>query len=135
MDANSTTPLLPEVVDAMSPFWTEHFANPSSVHQPGQRARAALDQAREAVASLLLCRPSEVVFTSGGTESNNLANAASLPTSLCSSATATARMDSAAISGRRDGRHFVRDLRGHRGECNGNHVHSGLALVAVDAPE
>ena len=73
MDANATTPLLPEVVAAMSPFWTEHFANPSSVHQPGQRARAALEAAREQVASLLGCRASEIIFTSGGTESANLA--------------------------------------------------------------
>ncbi len=73
MDANATTPLLPEVVASMAPFWTEHFANPSSVHQPGQRARAALEHAREQVAALLGCRPSEIIFTSGGTESNNLA--------------------------------------------------------------
>ena len=73
MDANATTPLLPEVVAAMSPFWTEHFANPSSVHQPGQRARAAVERAREQVASLLSCRASEIIFTSGGTESDNLA--------------------------------------------------------------
>ena len=72
MDANATTPLLPEVVAAMAPFWTEHFANPSSVHQPGQRARAALEQARDQVAGLLSCRPGEVLFTSGGTESDNL---------------------------------------------------------------
>ena len=73
MDANATTPLLPEVLAAMSPFWTEHFANPSSVHQPGQRARAAVEHARGQVAALLSCRPSEIIFTSGGTESNNLA--------------------------------------------------------------
>ena len=73
MDANATTPLLPEVVAAMSPFWTEIFANPNSVHQPGQRARAAVEHARDQVASLLACRPSEIIFTSGGTESNNLA--------------------------------------------------------------
>lgn len=73
MDANATTPLLPEVVRAMAPFWTEHFANPSSVHQPGQYARAALEHAREQVAGLLHCTPAEIIFTSGGTESNNLA--------------------------------------------------------------
>ena len=73
MDANATTPLLPEVVTAMTPFWTEHFANPSSVHQPGQRARAAVERARDQVAALLGCRPAEVLFTSGGTESDNLA--------------------------------------------------------------
>ncbi len=73
MDANATTPLLPEVVAAMAPFWMEVFANPSSVHQPGQRARAAVEHSREQVAALLSCRASEIIFTSGGTESNNLA--------------------------------------------------------------
>ena len=73
MDANATTPLLPEVFEAMRPFWMEHFANASSIHQPGQIARAAVDHARESVARLLHCRASEIVFTSGGTESDNLA--------------------------------------------------------------
>ncbi len=73
MDANATTPLLPEVFDAMRPFWIEQFGNASSIHQQGQRARAAVDHARESVASLLRCRSSEIVFTSGGTESDNLA--------------------------------------------------------------
>ena len=73
MDANATTPLLPEVFDAMRPFLIEQFGNPSSIHQQGQHVRAAVDQARESVASLLRCRASEIVFTSGGTESDNLA--------------------------------------------------------------
>lgn len=73
MDANATTPLLPEVLEAMHPFWIEGFGNASSIHQPGQHARAAVDHARESVARLLHCRASEVVFTSGGTESDNLA--------------------------------------------------------------
>ncbi len=73
MDANATTPLLPQVVEAMQPFWIEQFGNPSSIHQSGQQARAAVDRAREQVASLLHCRPTEIVFTSGGTESDNLA--------------------------------------------------------------
>lgn len=73
MDANATTPLLPEVFEAMRPFFIEHFGNASSIHQQGQHARAAVEQARESVAALLRCRPSEVVFTSGGTESDNLA--------------------------------------------------------------
>jgi cysteine desulfurase len=73
MDANATTPVLPEVVDAMQPFWTEHFGNASSIHQQGQQARAAVDRARESVAGLLNCRAAEVVFTSGGTESDNMA--------------------------------------------------------------
>ncbi len=73
MDANATTPLLPEVFEAMRPFWIEHFGNASSIHQQGQHARAAVDHARDSVARLLHCRASEVVFTSGGTESDNLA--------------------------------------------------------------
>jgi cysteine desulfurase len=73
MDANATTPLLPEVFDAMRPFWIEHFGNASSIHQQGQHARAAVEHAREQVAALLRCRTSEIVFTSGGTESDNLA--------------------------------------------------------------
>jgi len=73
MDANATTPLLPEVVEAMRPFWTEAFGNASSIHQPGQQARAAVERARESVAGLIGCRAAEVVFTSGGTESDNLA--------------------------------------------------------------
>jgi cysteine desulfurase len=73
MDANATTPLLPEVFEAMRPFWIEQFGNASSIHQQGQHARAAVDHARESVARLLHCRASEVVFTSGGTESDNLA--------------------------------------------------------------
>ena len=73
MDANATTPLLPEVLEAMHPFWIESFGNASSIHQPGQHARAAVDHARESMARLLHCRASEIVFTSGGTESDNLA--------------------------------------------------------------
>ena len=73
MDANATTPLLPEVVEAMRPFWAEEFGNASSIHQRGQHARAAVDRARESVATLLGCRAAEIVFTSGGTESDNMA--------------------------------------------------------------
>src|ERR1035438_783454 len=73
MDANATTPVLPEWQRAMEPFWQEQFGNASSIHQRGQHARAAVDHARESVAALLGCRAAEVVFTSGGTESDNLA--------------------------------------------------------------
>ena len=79
LDANATTPLLPEVVDAMAPFWTTHFGNPSSVHRSGQHARSAVEHARESVAHLLHCLPSEIVFTSGGTEGDNLALFGVLP--------------------------------------------------------
>jgi len=73
MDANATTPLLPEVLEAMRPYFLESFGNASSIHQPGQHARAAVERAREQVAALLHCRPAEIVFTSGGTESDNTA--------------------------------------------------------------
>jgi len=73
MDANATTPLLPEVLEAMRPWLLENFGNASSIHQPGQQARAAVERARSSVARLLNCRESEIVFTSGGTESDNLA--------------------------------------------------------------
>jgi len=73
MDANATTPLLPEVLEAMRPWLLENFGNASSIHQHGQQARAAVERARSSVARLLNCRESEIVFTSGGTESDNLA--------------------------------------------------------------
>lgn len=73
LDHNATTPLLPEVVDAMLPFLREHFGNPSSSHVFGQRSKQAVGRARQQVAALLGCDPDEVLFTSGGTEANNLA--------------------------------------------------------------
>ncbi len=72
-DNNATSPLLPEVFEAMRPFFLEKFGNASSIHQQGQQARAAVETAREHVAHLLNCRESEIVFTSGGTEGDNLA--------------------------------------------------------------
>ena len=72
-DYNATTPLDAAVREAMMPYLGEVFGNPSSVHQIGRRARATLDDARDRAARVLGCKPSEVVFTSGGTESNNLA--------------------------------------------------------------
>ena len=73
LDANATTPLVPEVLEVMRPFLLEQFGNASSIHQEGQRARSAVEQARASVARLLGCRPAEIVFTGGGTESDNLA--------------------------------------------------------------
>jgi cysteine desulfurase len=72
-DNNATTPVLPEVLEAMRPYFGEHFGNASSIHHHGQETRAAVEQARESVAALMGCRPAEVVFTSGGTEADNLA--------------------------------------------------------------
>ncbi|MBI5440081.1 MAG: cysteine desulfurase [Deltaproteobacteria bacterium] len=73
LDHNATTPVHPTVLEAMMPFFGEAFGNPSSGHIYGLRARAAVERAREQVAALLSCRPDEIVFTSGGTEANNLA--------------------------------------------------------------
>src|ERR1700680_1585607 len=73
LDNNATTPVLPEVFEAMRPYFAEHFGNASSIHHHGQETRAAVERARESVAALLGCRPAEVVFTSGGTEGDNLA--------------------------------------------------------------
>lgn len=73
LDYNATTPLLPEVVDAMLPYLRELFGNPSSGHAFGQVARRAVEKARRQVAALIGCDDDEIIFTSGGTESNNLA--------------------------------------------------------------
>ena len=72
LDHASATPMRPEAVAAMLPFLTERFGNPSGDHQVARQARRALDEARETVADCLGCRPGEIVFTGGGTESNNL---------------------------------------------------------------
>jgi cysteine desulfurase len=73
LDNNASMPVLPEVVEAMRPYFGEHFGNASSIHHHGQETRAAVERARNSVASLLGCRVQEIVFTSGGTEGDNLA--------------------------------------------------------------
>jgi len=73
LDNNATTPVLPEVFEAMRPYFGEQFGNASSIHHHGQQTRAAVEDARESVAALLGCRASEIVFTSGGTEADNFA--------------------------------------------------------------
>ena len=73
LDHNATTPTLPEVLDVMLPFYKDKFGNPSSVHSEGRAARVSLDESREQVAELIGARPDEIVFTSGGSESNNFA--------------------------------------------------------------
>src|SRR5208283_4117477 len=72
-DANATTPLLPEVMEAMRPYWMERFGNASSIHLDGQQAQAAVNRARETMAGFFNCHAAEVVFNSGGTEGDNTA--------------------------------------------------------------
>src|SRR3989304_5460485 len=73
LDYNATTPLAPEVLEVMLPYFREEFGNPSSIHAFGQRAKAALYASREQGASLIGASPNEILFTSGGTEADNLA--------------------------------------------------------------
>jgi cysteine desulfurase len=73
LDYNSTTPVDCAVLDAMLPFFAEKFGNASSIHSSGQRGRSAVDAARDSVADLITAKPAEIVFTSGGTEADNLA--------------------------------------------------------------
>lgn len=71
-DNAATTPLDPEVLEAMLPYMREHFGNPSAIHAYGRKTRAAVEQARRMVAALLNCAPGEIIFTSGGTEADNM---------------------------------------------------------------
>ncbi len=73
LDYNATTPVAPSVCEAMAPFWTEHFGNPSSSHSVGRAGQQAIEDARELIAELIGSQPDEVILTSGGTDSNNLA--------------------------------------------------------------
>ena len=73
LDHNATTPIAPEVLEAMLPYFKQHYGNPSSDHSLGHRAHQAIEEAREQVASLIGAVPEEIAFTSGGTEANNLA--------------------------------------------------------------
>src|SRR6059036_2776356 len=73
LDYNATTPLARAVLDEMLPFFERHFGNPSSIHAAGRETRAAIDDARDRLAKVLHAKPHEIIFTSGGTESDNLA--------------------------------------------------------------
>lgn len=82
LDHAATTPLAPEVLEEMKPYLTEHYGNASSVHQLGRQARVTLEEARERVANCLGAQSSEIVFTSGGTEADNLAIKGALSSAL-----------------------------------------------------
>src|SRR5260370_17216622 len=101
-DFNATAPVEPEVLDAMLPYFSAEFANAASIPTPGQRARAAVETAREQVAALIGARPLEIVFTSGGTESDNHAifgvvGQAFLPVPSSRNAISSARIITTAI--------------------------------------
>jgi cysteine desulfurase len=100
LDANATTPLHPEVLAAMLPLLRDNFANPSSVHGPGQAARAALDAAREQCAAALRCAPREIVFTSGGTESDGLALRGAVEAAIATGEVADPRDPASRAAGR-----------------------------------
>src|SRR3954462_1791364 len=91
LDHSATTPTDPRVVAAMLPHFTQDFGNPSSLHDVGKAAARTLNSSRELIASVLNCDPSEMIFTSGGTESDNLA----------------LRGVAAAMSGRGKGKHII----------------------------
>ncbi|MGL1889409.1 MAG: cysteine desulfurase [Reichenbachiella sp.] len=80
LDNSATTPVDPEVFDAMKPYFTEVFGNPSSIHAHGRHARSVIEQCRKSIAQLLNTSPSEIFFTSGGTESDNTAIRSSIET-------------------------------------------------------
>src|SRR5207245_10846413 len=73
LDYNATTPLCEAAREAMLPYFSQHFGNPSSIHRAGRNARAAVDNARDKIAALIKAKPNEIVFTSGATDSCNLA--------------------------------------------------------------
>jgi cysteine sulfinate desulfinase/cysteine desulfurase-like protein len=87
LDYNASTPIAPEVADAMRPFLSEHYGNPSSQHWAGVSAKQAVEKARSQVAALLGCAPQAIVFTSGGTEANN--HAIKARSSPCANAAVT----------------------------------------------
>ncbi|HZY44912.1 MAG TPA: aminotransferase class V-fold PLP-dependent enzyme, partial [Anaerolineae bacterium] len=73
LDHAATTPVDPRVIEAMQPYWTDHFGNTSSIHAIGREAQQGLENARRDVAEILNCDPHEIIFTGCGTESDNLA--------------------------------------------------------------
>ncbi len=98
LDNSATTPVDPRVVEAMMPYLTEQFGNASSIHYFGQQAKSAVDKARHQVAHLIGSRPNEVVFTSGGTESNNLAIKGILDNSPANAHIITSAIEHSAVS-------------------------------------
>jgi len=139
LDHNASTPVEAPALEAMLPHLRERFGNPSSVHRHGRRARAALDAAREQVAALVNAHPSQVVFTSGGTEANNLAlkgvAACLAPDRMLIGATEHPSVSAAAESLVENGWHVERlpvdDQGTLRQECLQQALERPAALVSV----
>jgi cysteine desulfurase len=98
LDFNATTPVEPEVLDAMLPYFSKEFGNAASIHTPGQRSRGAVETAREQVAALIGSRPQEIVFTSGGTESDNHAIFGIVSSSFTSFTSSTSLTSSSSLT-------------------------------------
>ena len=98
LDYAATTPVDPRVLDVMMPYFSASFGNPSSVHRYGQQAEAAIESARETVASALNCRADEIVFTSCGSESDNLALRGAAPLGAIVAARCVAREGGAVVA-------------------------------------
>jgi cysteine desulfurase len=126
LDYNATTPMAPEVLDAMLPYFSERFANASSIHSEGQRARYAVEGARESVAALIGAKPAEIFFTSGGTEADNLAifgtvaaaNAGAEAAAKTAGGTKTGGASPAPTSARENARHVITSAIEHHAVLN-----------------
>ena len=116
LDHAATTPLDPEVLEAMMPYFTERFGNPSSLYTLAQRSRMAMDDARDRVARVLGCRPSEIIFTSGGTESDNTA------------------LRGAAFALRQSGNHIITTSIEHHAVLHACHWLEGLGFQVTYLP-
>src|SRR6266849_3597944 len=118
LDFNATTPVEPEVLDAMLPYFSGEFANAASIHTPGQKARAAVETAREKVAALIGARPQEIVFTSGGTESDNHAIFGIVAASTGAKENEAALGGSAANRATENGKHVITTAIEHEAVLN-----------------
>src|SRR3989441_11518735 len=118
LDHNATTPVEPEVLDAMLPYLSAEYGNAASIHTFGQKARAAVEQARESVAALLGARPQEIVFTSGGTESDNHAIFGVVAASSGAKENEAALGRSAANRATENGKHIITTAIEHEAVLN-----------------
>src|SRR5260370_16525850 len=134
LDFNATTPVEPQVLDAMLPYFSGEFANAASIHTPGQKARAAVEIAREKVAALIGARPQEIVFTSGGTESDNHAIFGIVAASSGAKQNEAALGRSAAIRATENGKHIITTAIEHEAVLNARHPLDNRAARLTSLP-